>query len=256
MFEQGDTICDDFHSLLISNARAERGLGNYPLAFSLMERAGVVRDSIYAREKESRIREMATLFALNETELQLSRARSEAAHRQIMLIFLSVFAVAVLLIAAVLLIQYRRSQRRNHIASRRIDELTAQREIIHSRDSALADENYTQFEAIERTILESKRYLQSDYTRDSLYAECSGLPRSRVSQLIQQYAGLTPADYNNKLRVEHSVALIREHPEWTIDAIAAASGYPRKATYYSNFYKIYGLTPAQYRKEASASLRQ
>lgn len=253
MFEQGDTICDDFHSLLISNARAERGLGNYPLAFSLMERAGVVRDSIYAREKESRIREMATLFALNETELQLSRARSEAAHRQIMLIFLSVFAVAVLLIAAVLLIQYRRSQRRNRIASRRIDELTAQREIIHSRDSALADENYTQFEAIERTILESKRYLQSDYTRDSLYAECSGLPRSRVSQLIQQYAALTPADYINKLRVEHSVALIREHPEWTIDAIAAASGYPRKATYYSNFYKIYGLTPAQYRKEASAS---
>lgn len=67
---------------------------------------------------------------------------------------------------------------------------------------------------------------------------------------------LTLADYINKLRVEHSVALIREHPEWTIDAIAAASGYPRKATYYSNFYKIYGLTPAQYRKEASAPLRQ
>lgn len=115
---------DWYSSLTAFSTRG--GLGNYPLAFSLMERAGVVRDSIYAREKESRIREMATLFALNETELQLSRARSEAAHRQIMLIFLSVFAVAVLLIAAVLLIQYRRSQRRNRIASRRIDELTAQ----------------------------------------------------------------------------------------------------------------------------------
>lgn len=252
MLERGDTISEVFHSLLISNARAERGLGNYPLAFLLMERAGVVRDSINAREMEKHASEMATLFALNEAEHELESARREVDRRQTLLVAVSVVALAVIFITAVLLVQYRRSQRRNRIASRRIDELTAQREIIHRREDAIEDENYAQFETIEHTILESKRYLQPDYSRDSLYTECAEIPRIRVSQLIQQYAGLTPGDYINKLRVEHSVTLIREHPEWTIDAIAAASGYPRKATYYSNFFKIYGLTPAQYRKEAAS----
>ena len=79
--------------------------------------------------------------------------------------------------------------------------------------------------------------------------ECSGLTRSMVINLIEKYTGLTPSDYINKLRVEHSVVLIQEHPDWTIDAIAEACGYKRRATYYSHFSKIFGITPAQYRKE-------
>ncbi|MDE6792008.1 MAG: AraC family transcriptional regulator, partial [Muribaculaceae bacterium] len=36
-------------------------------------------------------------------------------------------------------------------------------------------------------------------------------------------------------------------PEWSIDAIAESSGYIRRATFYSHFSKIFGITPAQYR---------
>jgi AraC-like DNA-binding protein len=39
-----------------------------------------------------------------------------------------------------------------------------------------------------------------------------------------------------------------EHPEWTIDAIAESSGYVRRATYYTHFNKVFGISPAQYRK--------
>lgn len=70
-------------------------------------------------------------------------------------------------------------------------------------------------------------------------------------QLIQEHTHLTPNDYINKLRVEYSILLIKQHPEWTIDAIAEGAGYIRRATYYSHFNKLYGMTPAQYRKNST-----
>ena len=70
-----------------------------------------------------------------------------------------------------------------------------------------------------------------------------------VIQLIQEFADLTPSDYITRLRLEYSVKLLKEHPEWSIDGIAEGCGYVRRATYYSHFNKFYGLTPAQYRKE-------
>lgn len=42
---------------------------------------------------------------------------------------------------------------------------------------------------------------------------------------------MTPGDYINKLRVEHSLSLINDHPDWTIDAIAEECGYVSRATY-------------------------
>lgn len=86
------------------------------------------------------------------------------------------------------------------------------------------------------------------FNRDSI-VKATGLSRTTVIQLIQELTGLTPSDYISKLRVEHSVKLIREHPEWTIDGIAEGCGYVRRATYYSHFNKFFGITPAQYRKE-------
>lgn len=249
LFEQGDSISTDFHSLLISNARAQAGLGNYREGYELMARANAVQDSLYYREKNSKAQELAAIFAMNEKELELTRTKADADRKHILLLAASGLAVAIFLILVIIWLQYRNSLRRNRIASRQIDEMNAQREIIHKQDAKREDENFALFARMERQLLDSKKYLEPDYNRDSLCAEFGDMPKSRVSQLIQQYTGLTLNDYINKLRVEHSVRLIQEHPEWTIDAIASASGYARKATFYSNFDKIYGLTPAQYRKQ-------
>lgn len=249
LFEQGDTITNDYRSLLISNARAQSGLGNYRKGYELVMRANVVQDSLYYREKKGNAQELAAVFAMNEKELELTRAKADADRKLILLLAASGLAAAIFVILVIIWLQYRNSLRRNRIASRQIDEMNAQREIIHKQDAQRDDENFALFERMERRLLDSKKYLETDYGRDSLCAEFADMPKSRVSQLIQQYTGLTLNDYINKLRVEYSVRLIQEHPEWTIDAIASASGYARKATFYSNFDKIYGLTPAQYRKQ-------
>ena len=248
-FDGNDTVSSDFHSLLICNARAQTGLGNYREGYALMARANVIQDSLYYREKHSKAQELASIFAMNEKELELARAKADADRKHILLLAVSGLVAAISVILVIIVVQYRNSLRRNRIASRQIDEMQSQREIIHKLDMEREDVNYGLFAELERRLLDSKKYLEPDYNRDSLCSEFPELPKSKVAQLIQQYSGRTLNDYINKLRIEYSVNLIQEHPEWTIDAIACAAGYPRKATFYSNFVRIYGLTPAQYRRQ-------
>lgn len=253
IFEQYDTINDDFYSLLVSNAQAEAGLGNYRAGYALMGRAGAVKDSLYVREKVSKSQELATAFALNEKEIALQKSKDESQRRHILMLSAIGIGILVLIILIIIWIQYRATLRHNRIASRQIDELMAQREKLLSADNrneviAGNDRELAEFLRMEHLIMEERIFALPDLNRDSLAENC-GISRGRLIQLIQNHTGLTPNDYINKLRVEYSVKLIQQHPEWTIDAIAEASGYIRRATYYSHFNKVFGITPAQYRKE-------
>lgn len=253
IFEQYDTINDDFYSLLVSNAQAEAGLGNYRAGYALMGRAGAVKDSLYVREKVSKSQELATAFALNEKEIALQKSKDESQRRHILMLSAIGIGILVLIILIIIWIQYRATLRHNRIASRQIDELMAQREKLLSADNqneviAGNDQELAEFLRMEHRIMEERIFALPDLNRDSLAEKC-GISRGRLIQLIQNHTGLTPNDYINKLRVEYSVKLIQQHPEWTIDAIAEASGYIRRATYYSHFNKVFGITPAQYRKE-------
>lgn len=253
VFEQYDTINDDFYSLLISNAKAEAGLGNFHAGYALIERAGAVKDSLYIREKNSKGMELAVAFALNEKDLALQKSRAESQRQHILMLSAIGIGILVLIILIIIWIQYRASLRHNRIASRQIDELMAQREKLlnaEKQNEAIDgdDKDLAEFLQMEKRIMDEKIFTIPDLNRDSLAEKC-GISRGRLILLIQSHTALTPNDYINKLRVEYSVKLIQQHPEWTIDAIAEGAGYIRRATYYSHFNKIFSITPAQYRKE-------
>lgn len=249
-FEGSDTINGDYHSLLISNARAEAGLGNHKRAFDLMERANVVQDSLYTREKTTQAQELATVFALNEKQLELEKEKAESQKRLILLWSAGGIILLVVLILIILWWQYQVIRKHNRLAARHIDELMKQREKEQTEDATDGghNENKDAFNRMEQIILKGQLFKEPQFNRDSI-VKATGLSRTKVIQLIQEFTGLTPGDYITKLRLEHSVKLIKEHPDWTIDGIAEGCGYVRRATYYSHFNKFYGITPAQYRKE-------
>lgn len=257
-FEGTDTINGDYHSLLISNARAEAGLGNYKRGFDLLERAGVVQDSLYAREKTARAQELASVFALNESRLELQKEKDES-QKRLMLLWSA--GGIILLIVVILIILWRQFQiirKHNRLAARRIDELMRQQEKeqeIEQEKEQVTEANHQGgnedkdvFNRMEHIILKDQLFKDPQFNREGI-VKATGLSRTTVIQLIQKFTGLTPGDYITKLRIEHSVRLIKEHPDWTIDGIAEGCGYVRRATYYSHFNKFYGITPAQYRKE-------
>lgn len=250
MFEGTDTINTDYHSLLISNARAEAGLGNHKRAFDLMERANIVQDSLYAREKTTQAQELATVFALNEKQIELEKEKAESQKRLILLWSAGGIILLVVLILIILWWQFQIIKKHNRLAARRIDELMKQREKEQAKEAIehSSNDDRDAFNRMEQIILKGLLFKDPQFNRDGI-VKATGLSRTKVIQLIQEFTGLTPGDYITRLRIEYSVKLIKEHPDWTIDGIAEGSGYVRRATYYSHFNKFFGITPAQYRKE-------
>ncbi len=254
MFEGADTINGDYHSLLISDGRAQAGLGNYREGYGLIQRAAAIQDSLYMREKTTRAQELASVFALNEKELSLVNEKAKSQRKHLLLIAASGIAVLILIILLLVWRAYRISVKQQRIAAKRIDELSAQRPL----DVDATPENqkdYALFAEMQSKIISEALFKSPEFNRDSI-AEATGLSWAKVSQLIGQFTSLSPNEYISKLRVEYSVKMIKEHPEWTIDAIAESCGYVRRATYYSHFNKFFGISPAQYRKEKSKAESQ
>lgn len=249
LFTGTDTINPDYQSMLTAESRALAGTGDYRAAYGLSLRAAAIRDSLNARQRTLEAQELATVFALNEKDIALAHSKAALHRRQMLLIVACGVGLLVLVILLLVARAYAISLKQQRLAAKRIDELTASTAALSSAAAdGAGDADKQRFIELQTKLLEQKPFTDPAFSRTELL-ELSGLPRNKTVQLIQEYAGLTPNDYINRLRVDYSVNLIRTHPEWTIDAIAESSGYLRRATYYSNFNKFFGITPAQYRKE-------
>ncbi|MDE6681879.1 MAG: helix-turn-helix domain-containing protein, partial [Muribaculaceae bacterium] len=248
---QGDTINSDYCSLLSSEAVAMAGMGNYKEAYILSMRAAAIKDSLVNRENTMRARELASIFALNEADINLLQTKAELQRKHILLIVAIVFLILVIIILVMLYKSYKKSVREQKIAAKRVDEIIERNQIDEKIRGGMREEeanNKKLFIEMQARVLNSDIFKNSNFNRENIVA-CTGLPRSKVISLIELFTSLTPNEYINKLRVEHSVKLIHEHPDWTIDAIAEECGYVRRATFYSHFNKFFGITPAQYRKQ-------
>lgn len=255
LLQQTDTINEDYWSLLYSNARACFGLGYTDRGLSLMDRAFAVRDSIMKREQRNHGQELAIMFELEDKELALSQAREESSRRLVMLIIAVAVVVIVVILLIALVMHNRMVMRRNRLAARRIDELMNQRGLLRIRTDAESAEDasgYEEFVRMERIVMHEKLFLQPNCNRDTIADRCS-MSRPAVIRLIRQFAGGTVNEYINRLKLEYSVMLIKEHPDWTIEAIAQASGFNTRSTYYLHFNKAFGITPAQYAAQQSGA---
>lgn len=75
-----------------------------------------------------------------------------------------------------------------------------------------------------------------------------GLSRSSFCMVFPRFAGMPLRQYVATKRIEEAQMLIRSHPERSLAAIGAAVGYADGATFYRNFLRIIGVSPAKYRE--------
>lgn len=247
IFIKSDTINQDYASLLECNARASAGLGDFRRAYGFARRSAAISDSLKSRENINRAQELATIFSMNEKDLELANARADSQRKHILMISAIGVALLVLIILVLVARAYRITKRQQKLATEHIDSMIAMNKMKTASASADEDETRREFMDMQQRIIGSGIFSDPNYNRDKL-AECSGMSRGAALSLIEKYTGMTPGDYINKLRVEHSVVLIQEHPDWTIDAVAEECGFISRATYYRHFKRIFGITPAQYRK--------
>lgn len=259
-----DTVSYGYLGLLGYYAQAYRGMKRYNIADAYMQRCFALQDSIYTREKESKAQEYASIFRTKEKDLQLSEARAVSKQRAILMAASCIVALVLIVLLVVIWKNLNKTKQRNRIAVGQINELLAQREELRKafaqampaarpnetenlqgQDEA-GQPGYEEFMRMESVLVGEKLFLQSKFGRDELL-RATGVSKNALVGLLRAYAGSSNLnDYLNKLRAEYAVKVMKENPHLTIDAIAEASGFNSRSTFYRIFVKIWGMTPTQY----------
>ena len=100
---------------------------------------------------------------------------------------------------------------------------------------------------LEKIVADRKLYLNAGLTLSELANEV-GTNRTYLSDYFVRVKGTTFYDYINTLRIEcSSIPMLQEHPEYTLEYIARASGFKSLSTFRRAFYKNKQLTPSQFR---------
>jgi AraC-like DNA-binding protein len=102
---------------------------------------------------------------------------------------------------------------------------------------------------IARFIYElSSRELFTDpnFNRDTLLDELH-IQKRTFSKKFENYTGSSFKEYITSLRLDYAAKLIKEHPEYTIEAIAMECGINSYVTFHRNFTRHFGIAPSSFR---------
>lgn len=248
-----DTVNYNYLIILDRYAQAYRGLQQYALVDAFQQRITTLTNSIYAREKSSRAHEFAIIFDTQEKEAQITRQDYQISLQRILLYSISFAAVISLIFLWINCKNLRKIREKNRVAFRQIDEMMAQRERLRRawQGEGLSSPDKEQdlhiFQKMENTLLSEKTFLNHDYRRENLM-ELTRMNKNRLTELIKECTGTTPNTYINHLRIEYAVKLMKTYPHYSIESIAADSGFKSKNTFYVAFRDVFGVTPNEYKK--------
>ena len=81
----------------------------------------------------------------------------------------------------------------------------------------------------------------------SRYATESGMSESYFHALFRAWAGVTPVQYRNRLRISYACSYLKNNDE-KIEDIAQQVGFEDPFYFSRLFKKVMGITPREYRK--------
>lgn len=108
------------------------------------------------------------------------------------------------------------------------------------------------FDRVEHEIISRQLFLQPDFSREELI-KIIYIPKNKFAQLFKLYARTSFSKYVNNLRLEYAAKMLKEHPCYTIDAIAKECGMSTVQTFYRLFSEKFGVTPTEFRSGLKTS---
>jgi AraC-like DNA-binding protein len=229
------------------------GLEDYEGAARCYTIAAAMSDSINMQES----RMMA------ESAIDLLEHKYDLAQRKWWMTMTIVSTVALLLFSIMLIVYNRIISHRNRTMSATLNKMLYYREKViqnEGRKSDGTDENeaddvypeeLARFKEIDHRITEEELFRNPGFGRDDLM-RLTGLDKNRLPAFIQQFAGTNIPGYINAKRMEYAADMMRQHPDYTMNAIAEACGIMSAATFIRNFKAVYGMAPSDFRKETES----
>ena len=137
----------------------------------------------------------------------------------------------------------------------RISELQQETESLRENINDTKDMSDDELrEWIDLQMTESHMYADPDLNLKGI-AQRLGLTQKKIKQLLkddERYDRLY--DYLTEKRVLYSCELIKENPQWSMDAISKEAGFVSRTTFQTEFKKRIGVTPAQYRQHTQTEV--
>ena len=250
----GDTVCPAFRRVCCYKAEAMMGLEDYEGAARCYTLAAAMSDSINMRE--SRL--------LAESTIDLLEHKYNLAQRKWWMTMAIVSAIVLLLFSIMLLIYNRIISHRNKTMSATLNKMLYYRQKAiqnegkkndETKEKATNDTNseeLARFREVDRRITEEELFLNPGFGRDDLM-RLTGLDKNRLPAFIQQFAGTNIPGYINAKRMEYAADMMRQHPDYTLNAISEACGIMSPATFIRNFKAVFGMAPNDFRKELEST---
>ena len=120
-----------------------------------------------------------------------------------------------------------------------------------STDSTVSppqSDEHQRFLRFDKQVEQRLLYAQPGISRDDL-CRVMGTDRTTFSRIITEQSGYPNLSaYLNQKRMRRADLLMREQPQYSIEAIMADCGYRSKATFNRIFKEFYGTTPSEYRR--------
>ena len=249
MREDGDTCGLLMHMILRDEAEALMGLERYQEAAKSYKESELINDTLGKQYSQ------ALITTVREAVMQ-----EHLLSRHNLFIVILVASVIFLLVVGGILIYHDRIQhRRNRTMAQNIQRLMYYREqVLKQREKEEkpdeteqkeeeAEPEKLRFDAVDRLIMKDELFRNPDFGRDDLM-RLMGVDKNNLPSIIQRYTGTNVTGYLNGKRMEYAVQLMKEHPEYTLAAIAEACGMKSPTTFIRNFRESYDLTPSEYRK--------
>ena len=242
--------------ILSSEAQMYSEMGNYKAATMCYKRMFDVADSLRLKFSNQ---------CLDSVSEAVSREQ-KMSQRNMMLTIILIVVVMLVVISVILLFYDLRERKRNRQMSAAMQRLVYYHNILSNNDSIKANTNsYNKekeedkykhiFEEADNRISKEKLFLEQGFGRDELM-HLMGVDKNVLATIINKYTSMNVSGYINSKRMIYAVALMKEHPEYTMNAIAEACGIKSAATFIRNFKNAFGMTPSDYRKTIDNSIAE
>lgn len=238
---------------LEQSSQAYRALGDYVHAYlTILQVHQISRQMATSRER-SQIFQLADVTEAVARQYHLEKADYELKVQRYVISVLLAITLVLLVLFGLLWRTLHVIRRKNRKMAELVLQLDDQRKEIHSVENELerweeeikTDEKL--FFSFDWQVKEQKLYLNYQLGRDD-YAQLMGVDRNRFAAILKKFTSNNLSTYLNDLRLEYSVTLFREHPDWPINRVAEESVLPRISTFYRLFKDKYGISPNNFRK--------
>ena len=245
----GDTLGILMFYMLKEQGKALYGLGRYQEAAQSYEQMEKVQVSM----------RRVNLELMGTAVRQTIANEQQLSHRNLSLSILIAATVILLLIAGGVIIHDRLQTRRNKAMTITIRRLMYYRDLVMKQQRKDPDEiakneqeseddaDQRRFVEMDRQVSQEELFRNANFGRDELM-RLMGVDKNTLATIINRYTGTNVTGYVNSKRMDYAVSLMKEHPEYTLLAIAEACGINNAATFIRNFKNAYDMTPSEFRK--------